>query len=290
MKLTKIFSVVTCSALALAGAFMFTGCPDNLGSGDISVTEGGAKASVNNVTNESSTDYRRTLEQGTILTKSGITSTITFENQTSSSEDGNMGIAFDYHSKKDDDGDTVYDFGIVALKAVNGKMVAYISYYSNVGGDYLSGSSTNFCDKNGVKIGDTYASDSDKTYNGTSLAGQSSLAKEYKVLPPNSSTNSWSDLDAKYYTSDLEDAGTVVSAVNIAVQEDGSFVVKIAKNTDSLDASKTENTDYVSYTVAQKVDNYYKTSNTDGSNVKFAYYANIRPTKTLKGNWATSWD
>lgn len=272
MKLTKIFSVVTCSALALAGAFMFTGCPDNLGSGDISVTEGGAKASVNNVTNESSTDYRRTLEQGTILTKSGITSTITFENQTSSSEDGNMGIAFDYHSKKDDDGDTVYDFGIVALKAVNGKMVAYISYYSNVGGDYLSGSSTNFCDKNGVMI-----------------SNSGCLAKEYKVLPSNSSTDSWSSLDAKYYTSDL-DAGTVVSAVNIAVQEDGSFVVKIAKDTDSLDANKTENTDYVSYTVEQEVANYYKTSNTDGSNVKFAYYANIRPTKTLKGNWATSWD
>lgn len=286
MKLTKIFSVVTCSALALAGAFMFTGCPDNLGSGDISVTEGGAKATID-VTNESTTDYRRTLEQGTILTKSGITSTITFENQTSSSEDGNMGIAFDYHSKKDDDGDTVYDFGIVALKAANGKMVAYISYYANVGGDYLSGSSTNFCDKNGVKIGDKYASDSDKTYNGTSLAGQSSLAKEYKVLPPNSSSGAWSDLDSSYYTYD-SDAGTVVSAVNIAVQNDGSFVVKIAKDKSSL--SGTENTDYVSYTVAQTVDNYYKTSNTDGSNVKFAYYANVRPTKTLKGNWATSWD
>lgn len=289
MKLTKIFSVVTCSALALAGAFMFTGCPDgNIGSDDISVTEGGAKASIN-ATNESTSEYRRTLTKSSTFSKKEVTSTITFENQTSSSENGVLGLAFDYHSKKDDDGDTVYDFGIVALKAASGKLVAYISYYSNVGGDYVSGSTGNFCDKNGIEIGSNYALDSDKTYNGESLAGKSSLATEYKVLPTMSDSKSWSSAVNNYGVFD-ESAGTLVSAVNIAVQSDGSFVVKIAKNISDL---STEGS-YYSATVVQTVTDYYKTSVTEEKAVNFAYYANVykasstAASNTLKGNWSTS--
>lgn len=256
MKLTKIFSVVTCSALALVGAFMFTGCPDNLGSGDISVTEGGAKAYIN-VTNDSG-EYRRTVEQMSIVPKKVVTSTITFENQTSTSYDGVMGLIFDYHTKEDADLDTVYDFGVVSLKAEKGKMYVYISYYNNVGADFLSGDKKNFCDKNGNVIGE-----------------EGCLATETQIIPTN---DTWKSLDDKYYEFDAE-KGTVVSAVNVAVQEDGSFLVKIAKDVASLN-NGTKDTDYVEYEVPAT-----NTSIDSETATKFAYYANVYTGKTLKGTW-----
>lgn len=256
MKLTKIFSVVTCSALALVGAFMFTGCPDNLGSGDISVTEGGAKAYIN-ATNDSG-EYRRTVEQMSIVPKKVVTSTITFENQTSTSYDGVMGLIFDYHTKEDDD--TVYDFGVVSLKAEKGKMYVYISYYNNVGADFLSGDKENFCDKNGNVIGE-----------------KGCLATETQIIPTN---GTWESLGDKYYEFD-EEKGTVVSAVNVAVQEDGSFLVKIAKDVASLES--TENNAYDEYRVPTT-----NTSIGSGTATKFAYYANVYKGKTLKGTWNTS--
>lgn len=276
MKLTKILSSVAC--FALVGAFMFTSCDGNIGSDDIVVTEGGAKASIN-AENTGVGEFRRTLAKSSTFSKKEVTSTITFENQTSSSNNGAMGLAFDYHSKEDSDGDTVYDFGVVAFKFVDGKLCTYISYYSDVGADYLSGSTDNFCDKKGIKIG---------------VSG--CLAKEYKVIPENSSENWYpavnkgkvsTDSLKDYYTYD-SDKGTVTVVVNVAVQEDGSFVVKIAKDVASL------STDDGSYTVAQKVDNYYATSVTEGKAVKFAYYANVYGassadvSNTLKGNWSTS--
>lgn len=255
MKLTKIFSVVTCSALALVGAFMFTGCPDNLGSGDISVTEGGAKAYIN-VTNDSG-EYRRTVEQMSIVPKKVVTSTITFENQTSTSYDGVMGLIFDYHTKEDADDDTVYDFGVVSLKAEKGKMYVYISYYNNVGADFLSGDKKNFCDKNGNVIGE-----------------KGCLATETQIIPTNVT---WKSLDDKYYEFDAE-KGTVVSAVNVAVQEDGSFLVKIAKDVASLES--TENNAYDEHRVPTT-----NTSIDSETATKFAYYANVYTGKTLKGTW-----
>lgn len=261
MKLTKIFSVVTCSALALAGAFMFTGCPDNLGSGDISVTEGGAKAYIN-ATNDSTTDYRRTVEQISIVPKKEVTSTITFENQTSSLVDGAMGLVFDYHAITDDAGDTVYDFGVVSLRAENGKMYVYISYYNKVGADYLSGNQKNFCDKNGNIISET-----------STTAG----GKETKIIP---TSGTWENLDDKYYEFDAEKE-TVVSAINVAVQSDGSFIVKIAKDAASLNGEK--NSDYVEYQVSKD----YTSIDSDKA-TKFAYYANVYREKTLKGTWNTS--
>lgn len=259
MKLTKIFSVVTCSALALVGAFMFTGCPDNLGSGDISVTEGGAKAYIN-ATNESTSDFRRTVEQMSIVPRKEVTSTITFENQTSTSKDGVMGLIFDYHTKEDADLDTVYDFGVVSLKAEKGKMFVYISYYNNVGADFLSGDKENFCDKNGKVIGE-----------------KGCLATETQIIPTNGYFES---LDAKYYEFDKE-KGTVVSAVNVAVQSDGSFLVKIAKDVASLES--TENNTYVKYEVPVT-----NTSIDSETATKFAFYANVYKGKTLKGTWNTS--
>lgn len=256
MKLTKIFSVVTCSALALVGAFMFTGCPDNLGSGDISVTEGGAKAYIN-ATNESG-EYRRTVEQMSIVPKKVVTSTITFENQTSTSYDGVMGLIFDYHTKEDADGDTVYDFGVVSLKAEKGKMYVYISYYNNVGADYLSGDKKNFCDKNGNVIDE-----------------KGCLATETQIIPI---SGFFEPLDVKYYEFDAE-KGTVVSAVNVAVQSDGSFLVKIAKDVASLNDG-TKDTDYVEYKVPAT-----NTSIDSETATKFAYYANVYTGKTLKGTW-----
>lgn len=260
MKLTKIFSVVTCSALALVGVFMFTGCPDNLGSGDISVTEGGAKAYIN-ATSDSG-EYRRTVEQMSIVPKKEVTSTITFENQTDTSLDGVMGLIFDYHAKEDADLDTVYDFGVVSLRAENGKMYVYISYYNNVGGDYLSGDEKNFCDKNGDLISETP----------TSAGG-----KETQIIP---TSGTWESLDAKYYEFDAE-KGTVVSAVNVAVQSDGSFLVKIAKDVASLES--TENNAYDEYEVSAT-----NTSIDSETATKFAYYANVYKEKTLKGTWNTS--
>lgn len=256
MKLTKIFSVVTCSALALVGAFMFTGCPDNLGSGDISVTEGGAKAYIN-VTNDSG-EYRRTVEQMSIVPKKVVTSTITFENQTSTSYDGVMGLIFDYHTKEDDD--TVYDFGVVSLKAEKGKMYVYISYYNNVGADFLSGDKKNFCDKNGNVIGE-----------------KGCLATETQIIP---TSGFFEPLAAKYYEFNAE-KGTVVSAVNVAVQEDGSFLVKIAKDVASLES--TENNAYDEHKVSAT-----NTSIDSETATKFAYYANVYKGKTLKGTWNTS--
>lgn len=260
MKLTKIFSVVTCSALALVGAFMFTGCPDNLGSGDISVTEGGAKAYIN-VTNDSG-EYRRTVEQMSIVPKKEVTSTITFENQTSTSYDGVMGLIFDYHAIEDADDDTVYDFGVVSLKAEKGKMYVYISYYNNVGADFLSGDKGNFCDKNGALISKTE----------TSAGG-----KETQIIPI---SGNWESLNDKYYEFDAE-KGTVVSAVNVAVQSDGSFLVKIAKDVASFNGKK--DTDYVEYKVPAT-----NTSIDSETATKFAYYANVYKGKTLKGTWNTS--
>ena len=263
MKLTKILSSVAC--FALVGAFMFTSCDGNIGSDDIVVTEGGAKASIN-AENTSTTDYRRTLSKSSTFSKKEVTSTITFENQTKSSENGVMGLAFDYHTTTDSAGDTVYDFGVVALKAASGKMLAYISYYKNVGADYISGSTDNFCDKNGVKIGD-----------------EGCLATETKIIPTNS--DSWKPLDAKYYAFD-EEKGTVVSAINVAVQNDGSFLVKIAKDVAGLKGTK--GTDYVEYTVPT-----VNTSVDTEKATSFAYYANVYKatpsgSNTLKGTWNTS--
>lgn len=262
MKLTKILSSVAC--FALVGAFMFTSCDGNIGSDDIVVTEGGAKASIN-AENTSTEEYRRTLSKSSTFSKKEVTSTITFENQTKSSGNGVMGLAFDYHTTIDSDGDTVYDFGVVALKAASGKMDAYISYYKNVGADYISGNTGNFCDKKGKVIGESGC-----------------LAKETQIIP---TSGIWESLYAKYYAFD-EEKGTVVSAINVAVQNDGAFLVKIAKDVAGLKGTK--DTDYVEYTVPT-----VNTSVDTDKATSFAYYANVYKatssgSNTLKGTWNTS--
>ena len=155
MKIMKKIAAVTIAAAAL---FAFAGCAGESEDENDMLSVSGKKCSID-YTNENAEKYSRAFK--TLKTKHydavcKIESTVNLakedaKNDTNNRADGVMGYIFDV--LQNDDG--TYNFTIAGVRynAYKQAVQAYITAYKNVGGGKYLSAGNDFCDKNGVEIG-----------------------------------------------------------------------------------------------------------------------------------------
>lgn len=261
MKMTK--KILLGGAVLLAATMMFTGCPKLLGHDDIfdytdATYESAAGTASVNYDNTEGDSIKRGIRF--LKTKrTGVTAIVTIENQTTTSLDGMLGIAFGAVEN-----DNVWDFCVTGTQCLNGKGNAYISSFHNIDADNFD--SSNFG-----------AWDDSKKAAITKNAYDKNTTTSYEI-----EISSYSSSNPQYVKSVTQSDGTYSIAVQILPNDakDGGYKVSYYKVSDIDENGKVINSATPIFT--KEIKN--SETGLDNSKQKLGFYANIYKGKTLKGS------
>lgn len=261
MKMTK--KILLGGAVLLAATMMFTGCPKLLGNDDIfdytdatyESANGTAKVNYDNTEGDSMKRGIRFLK----TKRTGVTAIVTIENQTNTSFDGMLGIAFGAV-----DNDNSWDFCVTGTQCLIGKGNAYISSFHNIDEDNFD--SSNFG-----------AWDDSKNQAITKSAYDKNTTTSYEI-----EISSYSSSNPQYVKSVTQSDGTYSIAVKILPNDakDGGYKVSYYKAEDIDENGKVK--EGASSIFSKDVEN--TETGLDKSEQKLGFYANIYKGKTLKGS------
>lgn len=261
MKMTK--KILFGGAVLLAATMMFTGCPKLLGNDDIfdytdatyESANGTAKVNYDNTEGDSMKRGIRFLK----TERTGVTAIVTIENQTNTSFDGMLGIAFGAV-----DNDNSWDFCVTGTQCLKGNGNAYISSFHNIDEDNFD--SSNFG-----------AWDDSKNQAITKTAYDKNTTTSYEI-----EISSYSSSNPQYVKSVTQSDGTYSIAVQILPNDkkDGEYKVSYYKADDIDENGKVK--EGASSIFSQDVEN--TKTGLDKSKQKLGFYANIYKGKTLKGS------
>ena len=283
MKIMKKIAAVTIAAAAL---FAFAGCAGESEDENGMLSVSGKKCSID-YTNEKPENYSRAFE--TLKTKHfdavcKIESTVNLEkedaeNTPNNRADGVMGYIFDV--LKNDDGSYNFTIAGVRYNAYKQAVQAYVTVYKKVGGgEYLS-AGNNFCDINGVEIGQKgcLASSEElllKTAPGIKTLAEIEIAKGEKATI-------WVDLvcqDGKSEGRKGNEGDYVVTFYSGDPQRKTSAA---GKDT-TYDAQNLEAIKLASVTIPVDKTNYASIKEKSAQSY-LGFYANVYGGKTLTGTW-----
>lgn len=261
MKMTKKFLLG--GAVLLAATMMFTGCPKLLGHDDIFDYTDATYESANGI---AEVNYDNTegdsIKRGIRFLKTkrtGVTAIVTIENQTSTSLDGMLGIAFGALEN-----DNVWDFCVTGTQCLSGKGNAYISSFHNIDKDNFD--SSNFG-----------AWDDSKNAAITKYDYDKNTTTSYEI-----EISSYSSSNPQYVKSVTQSDGTYSIAVKILPNDakDGGYKVSYYKVSDIDENGKV--IDNASPIFTKEIEK--SKTGLDKSEQKLGFYANIYKGKTLKGS------
>ena len=267
MKLSK---VLLGSLFAVAMLGLFAGCREEEDPNDM-LNVSGSKCTID-YSNESTTEYSRGFSS---LKKAHYDAVCKISNTTSlnkESGDGVMGYIFAI--KQNDD--STYNFAIAGVRNNNGTVQAYVSYFSNVGKDYLN-AGNNFADKNGILIGKTGC-----------------LAKEHDITKEALGSTSWKTLKTNagqsfdVWVDVVANDGTSTGRTGDAGSYTVSFYNGDPLRTTSASGSNTTYGDGGASSIATYTVPVSDTGLTAMTKLDLGFYANVYGSSTLKGTWELS--
>lgn len=283
MKIMKKIAAVTIAAAAL---FAFAGCAGESEDENGMLSVSGKKCSID-YTNEKPENYSRAFK--TLRTKHfdavcKIESTVNLakedaKNTKNDKADGVMGYIFDVLQNDDDS----YNFTIAGVRynAYTQKVQAYVTAYKNVGGgEYLS-AGNDFCDKNGVEIGQEGCLASSKEFLSEMNSGIIDLPS--KPIAKGEKATIWIDLVCK----DGESEGRTGNEGDYVVtfySADPQRTTSAAGKDTTYKAENLENIKLHSVTIPVASTNYASIKD-KAAQTYLGFYANVYGGKTLTGTW-----
>lgn len=265
MKMTKKFLLG--GAVLLAATMMFTGCPDLLGNDDIfKYTDATYESAAGTATVEYDNTESDSIKRGIRFLKTkrtGVTAIITMENQTDTSLDGMLGIAFG--AIENDNG---WDFCVTGTQCLTGKGNAYISSFHNIDEDNFD--SSNFGAWDETKNDEKGAAITKTTYD-------EKVTTSYEI-----EIATYSNRTANYVNSVRQSEGTYSIAVQVLPNEakDGGYKVSYYKVDDIDEVGKVK--ENVSAIYTKEIGN--ASTGLKNSEQKLGFYANIYKGQSLKGS------
>ncbi len=275
MKLTKKLLAAFSAAAMLATAAVFTSCTEDDDDTENAISGSGKNYSIN-YTNSNSEIYR--CWNTTSFKHEGELVKVVFNNQTSTSKDGNLGFVWDLCQSKDaanpnsatlghtDKG--YQNFFVVGAQNNEGTFRYYVSKYFNVtdlqannfgASTYVTTHDAGIAETAPVEIEckawtnlDTYANLADS---------DGSVTLWFDIYP----IYTGSTYGANYETNSSADAGTYIVDVYDADPTDDSASANLLSTT----------------TIAPNITGY----SAEPSQNTLAVYANVQPSKTLNGTW-----
>lgn len=281
MKIMKKIAAVTIAAAAL---FAFAGCAGESEDENGMLSVSGKKCSID-YTNEKPADFSRAFK--TLKTKHfdavcKIESTVNLAKEETNKDnkaDGVMGYIFDVLQNDDDS----YNFTIAGVRynAYTQKVQAYVTAYKNVGGgEYLS-AGNDFCDKNGVEIGQEGCLASSKEFLSEMNSGIIDLPS--KPIAKGEKATIWIDLVCK----DGESEGRTGNEGDYVVtfySADPQRTTSAAGKDTTYKAENLENIKLHSVTIPVASTNYASIKD-KAAQTYLGFYANVYGGKTLTGTW-----
>ena len=283
MKIMKKIAAVTIAAAAL---FAFAGCAGESEDENGMLSVSGKKCSID-YTNENAEKYSRAFK--TLKTKHydavcKIESTVNLakedaKDDTNNRADGIMGYIFDV--LQNDDG--TYNFTIAGVRynAYKQAVQAYITAYKNVGGGKYLSAGNDFCDKNGVEIGQEGCLASSKEFLSEMNFGIIDLAS--KPIAKDEKATIWIDLVCKDGKSTGR-TGTEGDYVVTFYSDDPQRTTSAAGKDTTYKAENLENIKLHSVTIPVASTNYASIKD-KAAQTYLGFYANVYGGKTLTGTW-----
>ena len=283
MKIMKKIAAVTIAAAAL---FAFAGCAGESEDENGMLSVSGKKCSID-YTNENAEKYSRAFK--TLKTKHydavcKIESTVNLakedaKDDTNNRADGIMGYIFDV--LQNDDG--TYNFTIAGVRynAYKQAVQAYITAYKNVGGGKYLSAGNDFCDKNGVEIGQEGCLASSKEFLSEMNSGIIDLAS--KPIAKDEKATIWIDLVCKDGKSTGR-TGTEGDYVVTFYSDDPQRTTSAAGKDTTYKAENLENIKLHSVTIPVASTNYASIKD-KAAQTYLGFYANVYGGKTLTGTW-----
>ena len=281
MKIMKKIAAVTIAAAAL---FAFAGCAGESEDENGMLSVSGKKCSID-YTNEKPADFSRAFK--TLKTKHfdavcKIESTVNLAKEETNKDnkaDGVMGYIFDVLQNDDDS----YNFTIAGVRynAYTQKVQAYVTAYKNVGGgEYLS-AGNDFCDKNGVEIGQEGCLASSKEFLSEENSGIIDLPS--KPIAKGEKATIWIDLVCK----DGESTGRTGTEGDYVVtfyRQDPQRTTSAAGKDTTYKAENLEDIKLHSVIIPVANTNYASIKD-KAAQTYLGFYANVYGGKTLTGTW-----
>lgn len=283
MKIMKKIAAVTIAAAAL---FAFAGCAGESEDENDMLSVSGKKCSID-YTNENAEKYSRAFK--TLKTKHydavcKIESTVNLakedaKNDTNNRADGIMGYIFDV--LQNDDG--TYNFTIAGVRynAYTQKVQAYITAYKNVGGGKYLSAGNDFCDKNGVEIGQKGCLASSKEFLSEMNSGIIDLTS--KPIAKGEKATIWIDLVCQDNKSTGR-TGTEGDYVVTFYRQDPQRTTSAAGKDTTYKAENLKDIKLHSVTIPVASTNYASIKD-KAAQTYLGFYANVYGGKTLTGTW-----
>ena len=283
MKIMKKIAAVTIAAAAL---FAFAGCAGESEDENGMLSVSGKKCSID-YTNEKPENYSRAFE--TLKTRHfdavcKIESTVNLakedaKNDPNNKADGVMGYIFDV--LQNDDGSYNFTIAGVRYNAYTQKVQAYVTAYKNVGGGKYLSAGNDFCDKNGVEIGQEGCLASSKEFLSEMNSGIIDLAS--KPIAKDEKATIWIDLVCKDGKSTGR-TGTEGDYVVTFYSDDPQRTTSAAGKDTTYKAENLENIKLHSVTIPVASTNYASIKD-KAAQTYLGFYANVYGGKTLTGTW-----
>lgn len=257
-------------ALAASLIFGFTGCREEEDPNDM-LNVSGSKCTID-YTNESTTEYSRGFSSLKVTHYDAVCKISNTTSLNKESGDGVMGYIFAI--KQNDD--TTYNFAIAGVRNNNGTVEAYVSYFSNVGKDYLN-AGNNFADKNGILIGKPGC-----------------LATEHDITKAALGDTSWKTLKTNagksfdVWVNVVANDGTSTGRTGEAGSYTVSFYNGDPLRTTSASGSNTTYGAGAPSAIAEYTVPASDTGLTAMTKLDLGFYANVYGSSTLKGTWELS--
>lgn len=283
MKIMKKIAAVTIAAAAL---FAFAGCAGESEDENGMLSVSGKKCSID-YTNEKPKNYSRAFE--TLKTRHfdavcKIESTVNLakedaKNDPNNKADGVMGYIFDV--LQNDDGSYNFTIAGVRYNAYTQKVQAYVTAYKDVGGgEYLS-AGNDFCDINGVEIGQKDCLATSKEFLSQINSGIIDLAS--KEIVKGDKATIWVDLVCQDGKSEGR-TGTEGDYVVTFYSDDPQRTTSAKGKNTTYGVQDLEAKKLASVTIPVASTNYAKIKEKDAQSY-LGFYANVYGGKTLTGTW-----
>ena len=283
MKIMKKIAAVTIAAAAL---FAFAGCAGESEDENGMLSVSGKKCSID-YTNEKPENYSRAFE--TLKTKHfdavcKIESTVNLakgdaKDDTNDRADGVMGYIFDV--LQNDDGSYNFTIAGVRYNAYKQAIQAYVTAYKNVGGGKYLSAGNDFCDINGVEIGQKGCLASSEELLLKTAPGIKTL-KEIEIAKGEKATI-WVDLVCQDGESEGRKGNKGDYVVTFYSEDPQRTTSAVGKNT-TYGAQNLESIKLDSVTIPAASTNYAKIQE-KAAQAYLGFYANVYGGKTLTGTW-----
>ena len=283
MKIMKKIAAVTIAAAAL---FAFAGCAGESEDENGMLSVSGKKCSID-YTNEKPENYSRAFE--TLKTKHfdavcKIESTVNLakedaKDNTNNRADGIMGYIFDV--LQNDDGSYNFTIAGVRYNAYKQAVQAYVTAYKNVGGGKYLSAGNDFCDKNGVEIGQKGCLASSTEFLSESNSGIIDLAP--KTIAKGEKATIWIDLVCQDNKSEGR-KGTEGDYVVTFYYADPQRTTTVEGKDTTYKAENLANIKLKSITIPVASTNYASIK-AKAAQTYLGFYANVYGGKTLTGTW-----